>query len=445
MPLVSRLIATLDLFRPTGAPGDLSESERRIFRTCEVLLFLLLALGAVSMVSQHYGLGRTPYSFRFDSAGFDLITNAGFMGIALCYARLRPPLWEQVLVGVLGIAFEAILWLNRPPSWGVSGSLMGVGIGLGLAGSVGLAIHALWGDPGRRLRARGYLAIAFFMMLFPTVTLWAHFVVMEWNPQVFDLFAFEIDGLPGFQPSFAVGALLRDSPILLSLALLIYNELPLLLILAIFQVMDHPERSYNNVIGSFAGMGLAGFLLYNLYPAVGLGVLCPDVFPQGPTPVFHGTPTLLTLYGPRNCMPSLHMSWILCLFFAVFRINRTVLVAALACVFFTVLSTLYLGHYWIDLVAAFPLALLFQERTARSTPANGPARRAALVGSVALLALSLCSLRWAHPWLVASPAATLAAEAGVILTCLALERNLARATLAEPLEEELPQALPAAF
>ena len=448
MPDLSGLVARLDLFRPTGAPDDLSETERRIFRTCEVLLFLLLGMGAVSLVAQHYGLGRTPYHFRLSSAGFDMITNSGFLGIALCYARLRPPLGEQVRVALLGLSLEAFLAYQRPASWGLTGSLMGMGLGLGLAGALGLAWHSLAGEPGRRVRARGYLAIALFMMLFPTVTLWAHYVVIQWNPQVYDLFAVQVDRLPGFLPSFAVGTLLGNNWILLSLALLIYNELPLLLILAVFLVMDHPERCYNNVIGSFAGMGLAGFLLYNLYPAVGLGVLYPDAFPQGPEPVFTGVPELLNLPGPRNCMPSLHMSWILCLFFAVFRVDRRVLVCALTAVGFTVLSTLYLGHYWIDLVAAFPLALIFQERTARSTPDNGGARRAALVGGVLLLALSLGSLRWLHAWLVAFPAATLAGEAAIVGTCLALERNLARATLfpapapaAEPAAPTVPAAV----
>jgi hypothetical protein len=446
MSSLCRAVLNLDPFRPDRAPEGLSQTERRFFRTSLALLLLLAGLGIVSQVAQHYGLGRVPYSFHLATAGFDLITNSGFLGIALCYNRLRTSTWDQAAIVALGLSFESVLWMLRPADWGLAGRLMGLGLGLGLAATVGLAAQALAGEPGLRLRARGYLAIAVFLMLFPAVTLWAHFVVMEWNPQVYDLFAFQVDGLPGFQPSFAVGAFLGAHPLLLSLALLVYNELPLLLILAVFQVIDHADRAYNNVIASFAGMGLAGFLLYNLYPAVGLGVLCPESFPQGPTPDFPGEPFLLDLQGPRNCMPSLHMSWILCIFFAVFRIRRAVLVAALGVVGFTVLSTLYLGHYWIDLVAAFPLALVFQERTAHRTMTNGPARRAALLGGLSLLGLTLASLRWFHPWLVASPALTLTAEAGIILTCLALERRMARATLAGHVSrpaETKPQACPA--
>ena len=447
MSTLSRLFSRLDLFRPTAVPDGLSDTERLFFRTSQVLCVLLAVMGLVSLVAQRYGFGRVPYSFHLQTAGFDLITNSGFLGIALCYNRLRTSIWDQGLVMGLGLTFEAVLWLNRPEGWGTAGNLMSVGLGLGLAAALGLALQAVAGEPERRLRARGYLAIAVFLMLFPSVTLWAHFLVVEWNPQVYDLFAFQVDGLPGFQPSFAVGAFLGGNPTLLGLALLTYNELPLLLILAIFLVLDHPQRTYNNVIASFAGMGLAGFLLYNVYPAVGLKVLCPEDFPLGPTPVFLGHPQLLLLEGTRNCMPSLHMSWILCIFFAVHRIRREVLGAALAVVTLTMLSTLYLGHYWIDLVAAFPLALVFQERTARRTPSNLRARRHALLGGLALLGLALASLRWFHPWLVASPPATLAAEAGVILSCLALERRMARATLMD-LAAGAPvvptQAMPAA-
>lgn len=437
------LLERLDLFRPGAAPDGLSDNERQVFRTCYVLFLLLCGMGVVSLVAQHYGIGKTPYQFRLNSVGFDLITNSGFLGIGLMYARLRTGLAEQVAIAVLGVGLEAFLWSQHPPSWGVWGNMMTIGIGLGLAGAVGICANLWAADPARRLRARGYLMVALFMMLFPTVTLWAHFVVMEWNPQVYDLYAFQLDGLPGFQPSFAVGRLLTDSPVLLGLALLIYNELPLLLVLAIFQVIDHPERAYNNVIGSFACMGLAGFLLYNLYPAVGLGILCDSTFPQGPTPEFPGEPRLLELWGPRNCMPSLHMSWILCLFFGVFRISRPVLAAALVSVGFTVLSTLYLGHYLIDLVAAFPLALVFQERTTRATVHNGPARRAALVGGLALLALVYYALRIGHATVVAFPPLALGGQAFIVVASLILERNLARATLA-PAEDHVPSTWAAA-
>lgn len=410
----------------------MSRPERALFRTSLLWLVLLAGLGVVSQLAQLWGLGRVDSHFSLSTAGFDLITNSGFLGIFLCYGRLRTGWRDQSVLVALGLLFEGILWSLRPPSWGLAGSLLTVGLGLGSAAALGLAVHSAIGGPEVRFRARGYLVLAGFMMLFPHVTLWAHFAVIDWNPQVYDLFAYQVDGLAGFQPAFAVGALLEASPVLLSLAMLVYNELPLLLFLALFLVLDHPERSYNNVISSFAGMGLAGFLLYNLYPASGLVVLFPETFPQGPAPPWDGVPHLLTLPGTRNCMPSLHMSWILCLAFAVFRIGSRVRAAALVMVVFTVLSTLYLGHYWIDLVAAFPLALSFQALTANRLSWNAPARRQALLAGLGMLGLFLVSLRWFHPWVVAFPALTMAAQAGILLGSLLLEHRLARAALNGP-------------
>jgi hypothetical protein len=419
-------------FRPGPLPDGLSPAERVFFRTSLTWLILLVALGVVSQVAQHWGLGRVESHFSLSTAGFDLITNSGFLGIFLCYGRLRTEWRDQAWVVALGLLFEAILWSLRPPNWNLADRLLTMGLGLGSAAALGLAMQAVLGSPQVRKRARGYLILAVFMMLFPHVTLWAHFAVVDWNPQVYDLFAYQVDGLAGFQPSFAVGALLERSPLLLSLAMLVYNELPLLLFLALFLSLDHPERTYNQVISSFAGMGLAGFLLYNLYPASGLVILFPENFPQGPAPPWDGPPHLLELPGTRNCMPSLHMSWILCLTFAVFRMGRRVRMAALVAVCFTVLSTLYLGHYWIDLVAAFPLALSFQALTANRLSWKSPARRQALTGGLGMLGVFLVSLRWFHPWVVACPGLTLGAQAGIILTALFLEHRLARAALAGP-------------
>ncbi len=422
----------VDPFRPGPLPDGLSQGERAFFRTSLAWLVLLVALGVVSQVARHWGLGRVESHFNLSTAGFDLITNSGFLGIFLCYGRLRSGWRDQARVVALGLLLEAVLWSLRPPNWGLTGSLLTVGLGLGSAAALGLAAQAVLGGPQVRTRARGYLVLAAFMMLFPHVTLWAHFAVIDWTPQVYDLFAYQVDGLAGFQPSFAVGALLEGSPVLLSLAMLVYNELPLLLFLALFLALDHPERAYNQVISSFAGMGLAGFLLYNLYPASGLVILFPETFPQGPAPPWDGLPHLLELPGTRNCMPSLHMSWILCLAFAVFRMGRRVRAAALVVVGFTVLSTLYLGHYWIDLVAAFPLALSFQALTASGLSWKAPARGQALAGGLGMLGVALVSLRWFHPWVVACPALTLGAQAGIILGSLLLEHRLARAALNGP-------------
>lgn len=48
----------VDPFRPGPLPDGLSQGERAFFRTSLTWLVLLVALGVVSQVAQHWGLGR---------------------------------------------------------------------------------------------------------------------------------------------------------------------------------------------------------------------------------------------------------------------------------------------------------------------------------------------------------------------------------------------------
>ncbi|HXE73340.1 MAG TPA: phosphatase PAP2 family protein, partial [Candidatus Nitrosotenuis sp.] len=376
--------------------SPLSEAEKTTFATARLLTGLIFVLFIVSLVAKYgFKVGNWYYGYNLSTVGYDMICNSGMIAIALCYARLRPPLAEQGLFVALVLGLEGGLMAIRPGNWDLWASLRGVGIGIGLAAFIGLLVR-WWRSQGpERQRAAGFLAIALFLMLFPNVTIWAHYVVIENTPWLYDEMAYQIDGLMGFQPSFAVADYLDRNSLLLGLALMAYEQLPLMLVGTILLCTYYPQRSYNNVLCAFAFMGLAGFFLYFLYPAVGVQVMFGDDFPSSPPPALAGVALPIAATGPypRNCMPSLHMAWILTLFFAVCRLSRTTWVLGAAAVLLTMLSTLYVGHYWIDLVAAFPLALAFMGLTARRTPANGPSRRRALWGGLALLALTLGALR----------------------------------------------------
>src|SRR5262249_6129821 len=111
-------------------------------------------------------------------------------------------------------------------------------------------------------------------------------------------------------------------------------------------------------------------------------------FPSAPPPVASLSERTLDVgSNPRNGMPSLHLAGILLSWWHVrpYGLLPRVITALLG--LFTVLATLGLGeHYLVDLVVAFPFTLAVQ---AACMPQEGALRRvsrAALLGSVLLVA-----------------------------------------------------------
>jgi hypothetical protein len=92
--------------------------------------------------------------------------------------------------------------------------------------------------------------------------------------------------------------------------------------------------------------------------------------------------------GARNAIPSLHMAWVLLAWWNSKGLAAWIRWIAAAFVFFTVLATLGTGeHYFVDLVVAFPFALMVQALCLYPLPFGIGARRVAfLFGTFASLA-----------------------------------------------------------
>jgi hypothetical protein len=108
--------------------------------------------------------------------------------------------------------------------------------------------------------------------------------------------------------------------------------------------------------------------------------------------------------GARNAIPSLHMAWVLLVWWNSRGLARWIRAIALVFVVLTVMATLGTGeHYFIDLVVAFPFSLMVQALCSYSQPfRSGPRRNAMLFGTfVTLIWLALLSfsttLFWSSP------------------------------------------------
>jgi hypothetical protein len=158
---------------------------------------------------------------------------------------------------------------------------------------------------------------------------------------------------------------------------------------------------------AFLATGPIGVLCYNMLPACGPVHLFGAAFPWNPLSTADAmqldvVPVLMK--GARNAIPSLHMTWVLLVWWNSRGLARWVRAIAMLFVVLTVLATLGTGeHYFIDLVVAFPFSLMVQALCSYSMPLREGERRSAnLFGTFAtLIWLALLSFSvkifWSSP------------------------------------------------
>jgi hypothetical protein len=141
----------------------------------------------------------------------------------------------------------------------------------------------------------------------------------------------------------------------------------------------------------------------------------------------------VAVLGPRNAMPSLHLTWVLLAWFYSRGGNRWTRAVLMVFVVFTVIATLGTGeHYTIDLIVACPFLLLVQCVFAFGLPWNAPVRVwAFVVGLVATFGW-LAGLRWGTNVFRASPIVPWTLAIGTVVCCLTVATGLS--TSWEPLD-----------
>jgi hypothetical protein len=105
--------------------------------------------------------------------------------------------------------------------------------------------------------------------------------------------------------------------------------------------------------------------------------------------------------GVRNAMPSLHTAWVLLVWWNSKGLARWIRAIALLFLILTVMATLGTGeHYFVDLIVAFPFALMVQAMCSYALPFGSGARRTAfLFGTfVTLLWMAVLSFATSIFW-----------------------------------------------
>jgi hypothetical protein len=217
-------------------------------------------------------------------------------------------------------------------------------------------------------------------------------------PMVLDRYLYAADGAFGFQPSFAGARLLLRNPWLLHTCAVCYFNLPVGMT-AIYLLLRRRSgvTAASQFIRFAIWLAVAGAALYFVFPAVGPGGAFNGDFPNR-APAAAVVPIFMPMVA-RNCMPSLHTAWILCMLWCAPPMGRRWRAILWAFSAFTLLYALSAGgHYLVDLVVAVPFARAVQAGL------NARWKSAAFVRNAALVGLWFVLLRFGLPVLTTTEA-----------------------------------------
>ena len=368
------------------------------FRLLPWLATLLLGAAIVTLACSH-----TFYVESIVSAYFA----AALLGAAIIYACIRPP---REMLQVAGLTL--LLWACEVLVAGVrvSGIFLVVPTFslLGLSAFLLLGIRAVW----TRGDERHTLLYAFIPALIFAGSDWFASELLaiteRLHPQVWDFYLYSFDASLVWQASPALGKLFAEHNWFRLASMIVYVGLAIPIALVYGLNLRKHGRAALPVMYAFLLTGPVGVVFYNLLPAMGPAHVFGRAFPFA-VPDYaqaaHLVPTLVALPGPRNAIPSLHMGWVLLAWWNSKGINPVARLFVMVFVIFTVFATLGTGeHYLVDLVLAFPFALLLQSICKTALAISNRQRWIPLVASLATILVWFALLKYDYRlfWLTPS-------------------------------------------
>jgi hypothetical protein len=361
-------------------------------------------------------------------------------GICLLYCFFCPSWGRLAAILAAGLALAAGLQWFAPQIGLTLPVYNNLCLGLGLAALGGSILFATGPD---RTEGRAFLLLAAALLGSTIVGPFFLFLGIQIHPVTYDAQLYAADGALGLQPSFVVGQWLARFPFLAQTASVFYETLALMFLLILVLQLRAARLPVLDILPVFLIAGVAGVLLYLVFPVVGPVFAFGTAFPNLAPPVGEvlANPPASPLV-PRNCMPSLHMAWTLLFFWHARPFAVWVRVLAGTYLAFTVLATLGFGlHYLVDLVVAFPFALAIQAICLRAGPGSEPRRRRALVVGILLTSLWFVVLLHGLVVLTFSPVLTAVAALLTVVGCVLEERGLYWTSLAASQQGDWGQLL----
>ncbi len=322
----------------------------------------------------------------------------------------------------------------------------------GLSSLLILGVRTIWAESA----PRKVLALAFVPALLLVGSEYFASTLLEWtaaaHPKVLDLYLYSFDASLGLQLPFIVGQRFAMRPSLRLVSLFFYIGLPIpIALIYAGQLLRLPKKAMAS-FAAFLATGPAGVLFYNLFPALGPVHLFRRDFPWQPLLTRDVSRLLVepvTIPGPPNAIPSLHMAWVLLVWWYSRGLSRWERSVAFAFLAFTVLATLGTGeHYVVDLVVAFPFAVLMEAVCSFTLSWKDKRRLAAIIGGLLCTLGWLAALRYGTHFFWVSPLLPWALCLCTIVFSLVLERQLhrhvERTSTGDPLQLIAPRFKPVA-
>jgi hypothetical protein len=242
----------------------------------------------------------------------------------------------------------------------------------GLSSLFILGLRTVWAKAAdRKLLQVAFVSACLFVVSEYYADIFPHWT-STLHPKVFDLYLYSFDASLKVQIPFLVGQSFATWPGLRVTSLLFYMALAIpIAMVYVGRLLRFGEKAIPSFL-AFLAMGPIGVVFYNMLPALGPAHLFGNHFPWSPLTVSQASRIFLepvALAGAPNAIPSLHMAWVLLVWWYSRALSWWERSVAFFFLFFTVLATLGTGeHYLIDLVVAFPFAVFVEALFAFTQP-----------------------------------------------------------------------------
>jgi hypothetical protein len=401
-------------------------SKKRVLVQSLLTAVVLVAVGMLGFSSTFYG-----------EALYDAFFGLALASVVILHQRVGPSwldaAWTAAGMAVLGIV--DFHFLHYPPK------VMAWFSFLGLSSFAIMALRSIW-TPSRRMFLYAWIPGAAFVMS-------DYFAssMLEWtakaHPKTLDLYLLSFEGSLRTQLAFVAGQLYARLPTLHNLALIAYMGLaiPITTIYA-GRLVRFKEGAFPAML-AFLVTGPIGILFYNLFPASGPHNLFRSNFPFHPFPIAD-LPRLalapLAMPGPRNAMPSLHLAWTLLAWWYSRGLSWMERAIAFAFLALTAFATMGTGeHFFVDLVVAFPFALLICGLCAYPVSWKDSRRIAAILVGLGVTLAWLAMLRYGAKLFWSSPIVPWALSAATMAIAYIRQAKLDAANEAPQIATTVPE------
>jgi hypothetical protein len=310
-------------------------------------------------------LDRSFYDRTVADAFFSLTVAAFTLVFISVSARPKTDVWQLALLASVMAALQMLVLkvhFNTLPALAT----------LGIGGFLIVAIRRIWSQ-GELSRLLNYALVP--PLLLVLIGAWGSTllgITGRLHPRTLDLSLYDFDQSLGLQPSCRLGQVILRSHWLKSSAVFLYYGLPLPIMFVYGRQLVRERNFALTAFLAFLVTGPIGVLFYNLVPACGPIYLLGARFPFDPPSVRQLIELTLqppVVSGARNAFPSLHMCWALLVFWYSVGLSFRVRFLLFLFLIATMLAIFGLGeHYFVDVVAAFPLAVMIEAGCALQLP-----------------------------------------------------------------------------